>query len=246
MESKELKIAIKGQRALRMIAHCRLVLLVMTGSFFILGCTTNLSGKSELLTLSHTDEAIVDLADQETATIYDPLSLLKRGEAYWVKEDYVSAASEYRRFVELFPSHRMAPFAQYSLAQSYAHQISTTDRDPTPIENALVSFNKVLTKYPDSLYTEEAAKKVKALKNQQAEYQFRIGYFYYKQEAYPAAIARFDNLLKMELQGDVTEKTLYYIGIAHYRIGNREMAELAFQRLKSEYAASPYIHKIPL
>jgi len=227
-----------------LIVRCRAAALV-AGLFFILGCTTNLSGKSELLTLSHTDSEIVDLAGQETETIYDPLSLLKRGEAYWVKEDYVSAASEYRRFLELFPSHRMAPFAQYSLAESYAHQVSATDRDPTPIENALIVFHRVLTKYPDSLYAGEAAERIKELRNQQAEYQFYVGYFYYKREAYPAAIARFENLLQTGLPGEITEKTLYYMGLSHYRNGNLEMAKAAFQRLKSEYAASPYNQKLP-
>lgn len=231
--------------ALKMIVSCRFALLVV-GLFFVLGCTTNLSEKSELLTLSQTDTEIVDLADQETETIYDPLSLLKRGEAYWVKEDYIEAASEYRRFLELFPSHKMASFAQYSLASCYARQISTNDRDPTPIENALIAFNKVLTKYPDSLYVQEATEKIKALRNQQAEYQFNIGYFYYKKEIYPAAIARFTNLVENHPPDEVTEKTLYYIGLSHYRNGNKEMAQLAFQRLKSEYAASPYLKKLPL
>ncbi len=229
---------------MKIILHCRLA-LTLAGLFFILGCTTNLSGKSELLTLSHTDEGIVDLADQNTATIYDPLSLLKRGEAYRVKEDYIASASEYQRFLQLFPSHRMAPFAQYSLAESYAHQITSTDRDPTPTENALVAFNTVVTKYGDSLYVKDAAQKIKELLIQKAEYQFNIGYFYYQKQAYPAAITRFENLVEKGYSGEMTEKTLYYMGISHYRNGNKEMAQQAFQRLKSEYAASPYIQKIP-
>jgi outer membrane protein assembly factor BamD len=239
-----LALSQKNGYTLQMIIYYRTVFVVV-GLFFILGCTTNLSGKSELLTLSHTDEGIVDLADQETEKIYDPLSLLKRGEAYWVKEDYIEAASEYRRFLELFPSHKMASFAQYSLASSYARQISTPDRDPTPIENALIAFNKVITKYPDSLYAKDAAEKIKELTLQKAEYQFDIGYFYYKKEAYPAAIARFENLLENKLPDEITEKTLYYMGISHYRNENKEMAQLAFQRLKSEYATSPYNQKLP-
>ena len=220
-------------------------LCLVVALFLIVGCTSSLSEKSELLTLSHTREEIVDFADQETATIYDPLSLLKRGEAYWVKGDYIEAASEYRRFLELFPSHKMAAFAQYSLAESYARQISATDRDSTPIDNALVAFNKVLTKYPDSLYAKEASEKTKGLIRQKAESQFNIAYFYYRNEAYPAAIARFKNILEQGPAGDVTEKTLYYMGISHYRNGDKETAQRVFQRLKSEYAASPYLQKMP-
>jgi len=235
----------KPIRAYKILTSLRAHLLV-AGLLLILGCTTNLSGKSELLTLSHTDAEIVDLENQETATIYDPLSLLKRGEAYRVKEDYLEAAEEYRRFLELFPAHKMASFAQYSLAESYAHQITSTDRDATPIENALVAFNKVLTKYPDSIYVKEASEKIKGLTQQKAEYQFNVGYFYYKKKAYPAAIARFATLLETGLPGEVTEKTLYYIGLSYDRNGNTKMAQSAFQRLKSEYADSPYNKKLPL
>ncbi len=139
-----------------------------------------------------------------------------------------------------------SPPTAWPLSRNTRWRKVTPVKSALPIENALVSFNKILTKYPDSLYAKDATEKIKALRNQQAEYQFRIGYFYYKKEAYPAAIARLDALLKTGFPpGEITEKTLYYMGLSHYRNGNKEMAALAFQRLKSEYAASPYIQELP-
>ncbi|MEK7285852.1 MAG: outer membrane protein assembly factor BamD [Nitrospirota bacterium] len=218
--------------------------LIIIGSFFVFGCTMNLSQKSELLTLSHTDEAIVEYADNTTDTIYDPLLLLKRGEAFRVKEDYPRAATEYARFLELHPTHRMASFAQYFLAESYAQQVDTTDRDPESARHALYAFHQVVTKYPDSVYAKDAEKKIAGLMVHEMEYQFRIGYFYYKKKAYPAAIARFENLIREAAHGEITEKTLYYLSLSHHQSGNREQAKAILLQLQTEYKNSLYLQKV--
>lgn len=210
----------------------------------LVGCA-NLSKQSELLTLSQTDTEIVGFEGQETENIYDPLNLLKRGEAYRVKKEYPEAVEEYQRFLELYPFHRMAPFAQYALGISYDAQILSTDRNPTPIEQAILAFNNVRTRYPESLYAQQASEKIKALTEQHAEYQFRIGHFYYKKGAYAAAIARFEKALAIGAIGTMTEKTLYYIGLSHDKMGNGLQAAEAFQRLRETYPSGSYAWKIP-
>lgn len=221
--------------------------ILPAGMALLFGCASR-SQQSDLLTLSLADEAIIDVAGLETDNIYDPLNLLKRGEAYRVKKDYVAASEEYHRFLELYPFHRMASFAQYSLGLCYYNLVRSIDRDPSPVEQALVAFNKVLTDYPESLYVNEAASKIGELTEKQARHEFSIGHFYYKQKIYPAAIARFGNALKKAGGGEVREKILYYMGLSHYWSGDREKAESVLQSLREEYPDSPYIrqNKIPL
>ncbi|MEK7747549.1 MAG: outer membrane protein assembly factor BamD [Nitrospirota bacterium] len=230
---------------LEAVSFKKRIAFLIAVSFITFGCTMNLSQKSELLTLSHSSEEIIDFANQETNTIYDPLSLLKRGEAFRVKEDYSAAGAEYSRFLELHPAHRMAAFAQYSLAESFASEVDTTDRDPMSAQQALYAFNQVLEKYPDSIYVNDSRKKIQALILHQMEHQFRIGHFYYQKGAFPAAIARFEALLKEAKPGEVTEKTLYYLSLSHHQRGNREQAQATLQRLQSEYKNSPFLEKIP-
>ncbi len=194
------------------------------------------------------DKDIVDLDGQETENIYDPLNLLKRGDAYRGKKDYVAAVEEYQRFLELYPFHRMTSFAQYSLGLCYYGQIRSIDRDPNPVEQALVAFNKVLTHYPDSLYAEDASIKIANLRERQARYEFQIGRYYFKKKAYPAAIARFQNALRKTGGGPIREQTLYYVGLSHYQSGNIEKAEEVLKKLRMEYPDSSYVrqNKIPL
>ena len=203
----------------------------------LVGCTS-LSGQSDLLNLSHLDEGIVDVSGQETENIYDPLNLLQQGEAYSGKGDHVAAVAAYQRFLELYPFHRLASFTQYALGLSYMRQITSVDRDTTPIEQAKQAFEKILTNHPDSLYAPEAAKNIMALAQQLAEYQFLIGRYYYKQAVYPAAIARFESVLGKIGHSELTEKTLYYLGQSYQNSGNSEAAQQIFQRLKTEYPDS--------
>jgi outer membrane protein assembly factor BamD len=122
-------------------------------------------------------------------------------------------------------------------------QITAVDRDPTPIDAAVDTFQKVLTDYPDTLYAVEAEKKITLLLPQLAEYQFRIGLFYERQATYPAAIARFQQALKKVAHGALAEKAIYHLGRSLAENGNREEAKQTFQRLMLEYPDSDYLRK---
>jgi outer membrane protein assembly factor BamD len=211
---------------------CLLVFLLLAG------CVGS-GEKSELLSLLGIDEKIVDTVD-EGENIFDALTLLKRGEAHYTQEDYTSAADEFGRFLELYPLHRMAAFAKYRLGMSHYHQMNTHDRDPGPMKKATAAFEKLVTDHPQSLYVEEARENIVKLTRRQAEHEFYIGHFYYKKEAYPAAILRLEKALAKEGKGPTAEKALYYLGLSHYHAGHREEARGIFQKLLSEYPRSPY------
>ena len=206
------------------------------------GCA-NLSGQSDLLNLSHLDEGIVDVSGQEVENIYDPLSLLKQGEAYGGKGDHVAASAAYQRFLELYPFHRLASFAQYAFGLSQMRQITSVDRDPAPIERAKEAFEKILADHPNSLYAPEAAKQIAALLQQLSEHQFLIGRYYYKQAVYPAAVARFELALEKSGTNELTEDILYYLGRSYQNSGNAEAAEQIFQRLTTAYPDFAYLYQ---
>jgi outer membrane protein assembly factor BamD len=199
--------------------------------------------KSELLSLLGVDEKITDTSDEGAEKVYDALTLLKRGEADYVKEDYIAASDEYLRFLEMHPFHRMAAFAQYRLGMSYYSQMGTNDRDSGPMEKAFAAFQKVVTLYPQSLYVDEAGAKIRELTHRQAERDFYVGYFYYKNDAYPAAIARFIKVLTKEEKGPIAEKSLYYMGLSHYYFGSLGAAKATLERLLAEYPDGDYSRK---
>ncbi len=218
---------------------CGRILLVC---FLMAGCAGT-EEKSELLSLLGIDEDIVDVSSEEVDNIYDALTLLKRGEAHFVKKEYDEAAAEFQRFLTLHPFNRMASFAQYRLGMSYYKQMHTIDRDPAPMEKAIAALQKVVANYPRSLYVDDAALKIAALRLRRAEHHFNVGFFYYRTDAYPAAISRFQKVFQEGGEGSLLEKTLYYLGLSHYEAGNREASAESFRRLLNEYPDSPYTLK---
>lgn len=210
--------------------------------FFLAGCA-GAEQKSELLSLLGVDEKIVD-TEENTENTYDAITLLKRGEAFYVKEDYIEAVAEFDRFLLLHPFHRMAAFAQFKMAMSYFQQINTIDRDPGPMEKAMSAFAKVVSQYPQSLYVEEAKEKISNLKRREAEYEFLVGHFYYRTEAYSAAIARFEKILARETEDRLLEKTLYFLGLSYFEKGDSSRASNTFEQLLEKYPHSSFEEKI--
>ncbi len=171
---------------------------------------------------------------------YDPKVILKRAEALYQGGEYIEAVGEYQHFLDLHPLHEWADYAQLKLGLSYFQEFSTIDRDSEPVQKALESFQKLLTTYPNTKYADEAKKKIATCQERLAQNQFYVGRFYYKQEAYPAAIHRFEQLLAAYPNDPVAADSLYYLALSYERQGKAEQAVTRLQSLISKYPDSPY------
>ncbi len=224
-------------------AHMRLLLFLGIASIVLISCAGK-EEKSELLSLLGVDEKIVDASDQNTDNTYDAITLLKRGEAYFVKAEYIESVAEFERFLSLYPFHRMAAFSQYKVAMSYYHQINSIDRDPAPMEKAMSSFQKVVSQFPQSLYIDEAQEKISELKQRDIQHQFHIGRFYFRTKAYPAAIVRFENILSKSEEEPMNEDVLYFLGLSYFHSGDKDRSMKTFQDFLEKYPNSAYQSKI--
>ncbi|HSQ78533.1 MAG TPA: outer membrane protein assembly factor BamD, partial [Nitrospirota bacterium] len=111
----------------------------------------------------------------------------------------------------------------------------TIDRDPEPTRAALREFQTLLRKYPKSIYDEPAKKNISLCLDKLSEYELYVGRFYHKKGAYKAAAGRLDNLL-LTYPGSSAEKdALYYDGLSHRELGERDRAKAAFETLAKKY-----------
>jgi outer membrane protein assembly factor BamD len=169
---------------------------------------------------------------------YDAAIMLRIADTYFGEEKYEEALVEYQNFLNYHPVNKDAVYAQYQIAMCSFKQLTTIDRDPEPTRIALHEFEKLVQKYPGSIYEEAALKNIILCRDRLAEYELYVGRFYHKKKAYRSAVDRFEKLLQ-DFPGSSAEKeALYYTGLSHMELGEKEQARSALERLAAKYPST--------
>ncbi len=168
-------------------------------------------------------QALINLAD----------TLYKNGE-------YEEARFQYRKFLELYPVHPLAPKAQFQLAMCSFAEIKTPDRDQAITLEALRQFERFLQSYPDHPLASEAEQRHAYCINRLAELDLMVAGFYYKQGKYHSAINRLSALLDRYPDFAQNDKALYLLGQSYKQEESLEKARSAFARLVNEHPDSGY------
>ncbi|MEM1377776.1 MAG: outer membrane protein assembly factor BamD [Pseudomonadota bacterium] len=96
-----------------------------------------------------------------------------------------------RRFVNLYPSHEDAAYAQYIIGLSYFKQMPEVTRDQRDTRLALQNLNELIERYPGSIYEEDAKKRIRMARDQLAGKEMQVGRYYLERREYAGAISRF-------------------------------------------------------
>lgn len=166
---------------------------------------------------------------------------LKIADAQFADKSYIEAAASYEEFRKLHPNHEKSPYALYRQALSQYEQITGIDTDQTPVSNAVTLFESFLRIYPSSEYTAEVRNKLEVCRLKQVEHEIYVGRFYYRTDQYGAAIKRLEEALRKYPRSPAHDETLFYLGSAYIRTGDKAKGRDAFQRLFAEYRTSKYV-----
>ena len=161
--------------------------------------------------------------------------------AYFLNHDYIEAGAAYEDFRKLHPAHDLAQFALYRQGLASFNLITGIDTDQTPTKNALTLFESFIRQYPTSQYVARVQEKIADCRGKLAQYEIYVGRFYYRTDAYPAAIGRFERVLVDYPDYTGHDETLYYLGKAALEIRDREKGQSALTRLVREYPSSKYL-----
>jgi outer membrane protein assembly factor BamD len=125
---------------------------------------------------------------------------------YYKNNEYALALATINRFMRLNPTHNRMDWVLYMRGLTYMAQdsnfmqemfdIDRSDRDPEPAQTAFSDFKKLLTRYPNSIYANDAQKRMFSLKNRLANYDLATARYYIKREAWISAINRCQELQK--------------------------------------------------
>jgi len=202
------------------------------------GCSNKPKTSAEGKPVSGTDEQIF-LGDTIEKN-YDPNVIMKRGEAFFDKEEFAEAIVEYQHFLELHRAHQLAVYAQFRMAESHLRMAKSIDRDPEPIQKAIAAFEKLRKEFPGSKYEAQALQRLADCHDWLAKTHLFVGQFYYRRASYLAAAHRFDQIMKDYPDKQVAPEALYYLALTYQELGAHDWAAEKLQLLAEKYPHSEF------
>ena len=188
--------------------------------------------------LSGTDESIF-LGDTIEKN-YDPNVIMKRGEAFFEKEEYAEAIVEYLHFLDLHRNHMLASYAAFRVGESNMKRAKGIERDPEPVQKAIDSFERLRRDYPGSRYDGQAMEKIDECHDLLAQMHLFVGQFYYRRQSYLAAAHRFEQIMKIYPDKSVAPDALYFLALSYHDLGADDWASEKLTLLAEKYPNSAH------
>jgi outer membrane protein assembly factor BamD len=179
--------------------------------------------------------AFLEVKSRDMSKKFAPLAQLKIADAYVKEDEPELAVSEYRKFLEAYPDHQYASYAQYQIAMVYFNQIEGPERGYSGAAKAREEFEQLKKMFPRNPYNDVIDLRIEKCRNTIADYEFLVGEFYYKKGSFNAAIKRFEGLLKKYPDYKGQADVLFYTGISYKNLGQKDKASEYLTRLIDKY-----------
>tara|TARA_B100000925_G_C21891153_1_gene422871 strand:- start:143 stop:865 length:723 start_codon:yes stop_codon:yes gene_type:complete len=159
--------------------------------------------------------------------------------AYFENGLYDAAVRAAERFISLHPRHPNTDYAYFmkGLASfSKEKELLSTlpvlgdltyKRDLTSAKESFKFLSEFLTRYPESIYVEDARRRMLFLRNLIAKQEIEIAEFYIKRKAYIAAVSRADYIISSLPNSPVIQKALEIKVEAYNKMEKKELADQA-------------------
>lgn len=184
------------------------------------------------------------LVDNYPQSPHRPDAKLGIGDSYLgegTTETLAMATAEFRDFLNYFPTHRRADYAQYKLGYVHYARMRGPARDQTETRAAIAEWELFVERYPNSDLMPEVREKLREARDRVATSEYQVGLFYYRQGWYPAAIDRFKDLLAQDPLYSQRDAVYYYLGESLVKSERTAEALPYFDRLVREFEISEYL-----
>lgn len=171
--------------------------------------------------------------------------------AYFVQGEQGSALAACDRFIKLHPYHPNVDYAYYlkGLALqnvdrglfSWLQPKDRDERDPKGAAEAFESFREIVTRFPNSRYAPDAAKRMRDIASAMARQELRVAVYYLERRAPLAAANRAQVLLKQYPEAPEVEDALGLMVQAYGQLGLADLQADARRVLQLNYPNSKYL-----
>jgi len=201
-------------------------------------------------------EAAIKLYEQLEARYpygkYAAQAQLEVGYAYYKADERELGLAAVNHFLRLHPTHKSAAYAQYlkglisftedrTFLGKFAGNADLSDRDPSAARDAYQAFKRLLERYPDSPYSEDARKRMGYLLNAQARHEVIVARYYLERQAYVAAVNRCKTVIKQFSQAPAVEDALSIMITAYRQMNLQDLAKDTRRVLKKNFPKSRFL-----
>jgi outer membrane protein assembly factor BamD len=157
-------------------------------------------------------------------------------------EAKVLAINEYREFLSFYPTHPRADYAQYKLGMAHFYQMSGPERDQTETREAITELKAMVVNYPNSALRAEGLKHLREARDRLSDAEYRVAYFYVRTQKFaPAAIDRFNMLLKDDPEYSRRDAVYYYLAQSLIKMNRQAEALPYLDKLVNEFEQSEFL-----
>lgn len=168
-----------------------------------------------------------------------PEARMLLADTYRDKEEYLTAAAEYRRFLDRYPGHAGAPDAALGRCRALAQMAPRPERDQTYTQQALTECSNTAIDFQGTAQASEASLLASEMRENLARKDYLNGNFYLRREMYDSAIKYFEFVIRRYPDTSVAPQALLGIYRANSAIGYDDLAEDAREQLLARYPESP-------
>jgi outer membrane protein assembly factor BamD len=171
-----------------------------------------------------------------------PGALMALGTSHIHTGEYLTASTEFLRLVTDYPQAPEQEIARFRLCEAYRGLSPRAQLDQQYTETAITYCQSYAGYYPATPQADTAKAWVVEMRDKLAYKAYLNGQFYLRRQAYDAAVIYFNDAANGYPDTRWAPAALARIVEAYTRIGYREEAEEARQRLLRDFPQSPEAH----
>jgi len=156
-------------------------------------------------------------------------------------ESYVLGLNEYREFLAFYPNHVRSGYAQYKLGMTHFRQMHSADRDQTETREAIKEMTLFVERYPSDPLIDDGKAKLREARDRLSQYEYNVGYHYYRSRWYPGAVDRFTKLLEKDPQFTRRDSVYFYLAECYAKAGRPAEALPYFDKVIQEFEQSEHL-----
>ena len=154
-------------------------------------------------------------------------AILMAAYAYYKAGKYDEAIASADRYLTLHPGTQESDLAQDIIGMSYYDRALDPKRDQTFARKALVAYDTLLQRYPNSRYAAEAQNRSRILRDVLAASEMTVGRYYLRHNNFLAAINRFRTVVTDYQTTEQVEEALMRLTEAYMALGIVNEAQTA-------------------